>query len=276
MRYDIVTMPVLLLMFAVGAAWLWPRLRRLARVQWLEVVLGTLAVVALLVFGIGDRRHPSGGPIHSFQAEHLFLQKNLALVPRGATVLTVWQKRLGEARDLDAQLGVPHALVVHERPDIRWRILFPEEVEESRLDGGSTSPGIRVIPIDEILAMAEEPRPSFFANPRRERRSSRDRLVGPIFFYAGSSCSLDPTGGARGTPDTGLGRAQVVVAARLCSSLAQAVGAWVARESREVLPGTWTYQQGVVHLAIGRLDWPVTGGARGPIDPMAAGVEITE
>jgi hypothetical protein len=59
------------------------------------------------------------------QVEFAFLARSLPEIPAGATVVSVWLEQLHSRQDVDLQLAVPHALLVHARPDIRWTVCRP-------------------------------------------------------------------------------------------------------------------------------------------------------
>lgn len=134
-RYNVILIPVALLMSAVGvagvldwaASWLRPGGRR--RAAWtVGLLLCLSAWPAKLTFDWMRREVPPW----PHQAEFRFLSGELPRLPQGAEVVTVWLERLSDGRDADTQLAAPHALLVHARPDLRWTVLRPGDAVPAR------------------------------------------------------------------------------------------------------------------------------------------------
>lgn len=135
-RYNVILIPVALLMDAVSIAWMagqaavWLRLDRDGRRAWLPVLL-LLCLAAWPAKLTVDwmRRETLPLPHH---AEFHFLSRSIPRLPQGATVVTVWVERLSDGRDADTQLAAPHALLVYTRPDLRWLALRPGDAIPSQ------------------------------------------------------------------------------------------------------------------------------------------------
>lgn len=128
-RYNIVLIPIVLLMTAGGAAsvgkpmisWIRGEVGTARRVV---ATVGAVVIAAWIVFGVVTiLQQPAR---QSFRADYRFLVENLDQLPPGSTVVTVWLEHLSE-RDLDAQLAVPHALIGLARPHVRWVVLGPDD-----------------------------------------------------------------------------------------------------------------------------------------------------
>ena len=122
-RYNIILIPIMLLMAALGVSglleWLVSWGRRLRGARWFFLAAGLIVYAGIMMRDAADWRRSARPPL-PHQAEFYFLTRHLSAVPRGGTVLAVWLERLSDGRDADTQLAVPHALLVHARPDIRW------------------------------------------------------------------------------------------------------------------------------------------------------------
>jgi hypothetical protein len=125
-RYHIILIPTLLLLVAGGAALVvrWTAALLHSRPRRLLVVTGLAA--SWIVVLVAIESHAPTMPL-AHQAEFRFLRQNLHALPLGATVIAVWLKELHDGRDVDNQLALGHALLVHARPDISWRLVSPDE-----------------------------------------------------------------------------------------------------------------------------------------------------
>lgn len=120
-RYNIILVPVALLMAAAGLAYALSWLLGGARGR---LAAGALASALLMIAAtrtFGNRREARPWP---HQAEFAFLTEHLPAIPPGGTVVSVWLRSL-HGRDADTQLAIPHALLVYARPDIRWLVVRP-------------------------------------------------------------------------------------------------------------------------------------------------------
>ena len=133
-RYDILLNPLMLLMLASGAGFLWTYLGALWQRADRFIYKGGLVLATALLFGAGLLQHPllngelANMPRLAFQREFQFLRENLKAVPPGATIVVPWLPGWEEApaHDIDVALSVPNAILAYERPDIRWTVMPPE------------------------------------------------------------------------------------------------------------------------------------------------------
>ncbi len=129
-EYYIIGEAVVLALVAVGGvyglAWFLERgfLSEGARRRCGAVALACAGVWLVTATAAWARREVPPLP---HQAEFAFLSQNLQRIPHGSTVVAVWLKSLNGRRDADTQLAVPHALLVHARPDLNWVAVMPGE-----------------------------------------------------------------------------------------------------------------------------------------------------
>lgn len=133
-RYHIIVIPILLLIFSIALGFLvestktWLLSRGFYSTAYRDRILMFSLVFLMLSLLLLSNLAPLKKTPMVFQAEYQFLSNNLDNVPQNSVVAALWFNGLElEFHGVEGALGIPHATMVIDRPDLRWLVLRPND-----------------------------------------------------------------------------------------------------------------------------------------------------